>query len=163
MKKTALKSSIQEAGASNTQIQPDLAVKEANAAGLALLKKSQVCVLGTMGEDGFINIRSMLNLKNKGLKQIWFSTNTSSKKVSQIKKDDRACVYYLDEKNFEGLMLNGTIEILQDAKSRKMLWSEGSEVYYPLGVDDPDYTVLRFTAQKAKYYHGLKNIQFEII
>jgi general stress protein 26 len=103
-----------------------------------------------------------LNLKHEGLKHIWFSTNTSSKRVQQIKKDKRACVYYVDENNFRGLMLVGTIDILQDEKSRKMLWAEGAEVYYPLGINDPDYSVLRFTALWGNYYHGLSNITFSI-
>jgi general stress protein 26 len=68
----------------------------------------------------------------------------------------------VDEKNFKGLMLIGTIEILQDAVSRKMLWFEGCEKYYPLGVMDPDYSVLCFTAKSGNYYQDLKNITFEI-
>jgi len=59
-------------------------------------------------------------------------------------------------------MLVGTVEILQDSESRKMLWTEGNEVYYPLGVEDPDYSVLCFTAKQGNYYQALKNITFEI-
>ena len=28
--------------------------------------------------------------------------------------------------------------------------------------DDPDYTVLRFTAGQANYYHELQNVTFEV-
>ena len=119
-------------------------------------------MLGTNGDGGYPNIKAMLNLKHEGLKKIWFSTNTSSKRVQQLKKDNRACVYYVDESEFKGLMLIGTVEILQDLASRKMLWSEGAEVYYPQGVEDPDYSVLGFTALRGNYYHGLANISFEI-
>jgi general stress protein 26 len=136
--------------------------KQAASQGLKLIKKSKICLLGTNGEDGFPNIKAMLNLKQRGLKYIWFSTNTSSKRVKQLKMDNRACVYYVDEKSFEGLMLVGTVDILQDLVSRKMLWTEGAEIYYPLGVKDPDYTVLRFTARWGNYYHKLKNITFNI-
>jgi general stress protein 26 len=68
----------------------------------------------------------------------------------------------VDEASFKGLMLVGTIEILQDTASRKMLWSDGAEIYYPLGAEDPDYTVLCFTSVSGNYYHGLKNIDFKI-
>ena len=136
--------------------------KQAASQGLKLIKKSKICLLGTNGEDGFPNIKAMLNLKQRGLKYIWFSTNTSSKRVKQLKMDNRACVYYVDEKSFEGLMLVGTVDILQDLVSRKMLWTEGAEIYYPLGVKDPDYTVLRFTARWGNYYYKLKNITFNI-
>lgn len=136
--------------------------QEAITQGLKLIEKSNFCMLGTNGKDGFPNIKGMTNLKHEGLKRIWFSTNTSSKRVQQLRKDNRACVYYVDEKPFRGLMLVGTIEILQDIESKKMLWSEGAEKYYPLGVEDPDYSVLYFTAKRGNYYQALKNITFEI-
>jgi general stress protein 26 len=136
--------------------------QEAMTQGLELMERAKICMLGTNGEDGYPNIKAMMNLKHEGLKKIWFSTNTSSRRVQQLRKNNRACVYYVDEQNFKGLMLVGTIEILQDIESRKMLWAEGAEVYYPLGVEDPDYSVLGFTAERGNYYHGLKNIDFVI-
>ena len=136
--------------------------QEAIAEGLQLVERSTICLLGTNGEDGFPNIKAMMNAKHEGMSKIWFSTNTHSKRVQQLKKDDRACVYYVDDKDFKGLMLTGTIQILQDLKSRRMLWNDGDERYYPLGVEDPDYSVLCSTAHKGNYYHRLKNITFEI-
>jgi len=162
MGKDTLKKAIKSAEESKKKIDLIKDEKEAIAQGLKLIEKSAICMLGTNGEDGFPNIKAMLSLKHEGLKKIWFSTNTSSKRVKQLKKDNQACVYYVDEKNFKGLMLVGTIEILEDIKSRKMLWSKGAEVYYPLGVEDPDYTVLCFTAKRGNYYHQLKNISFDI-
>ncbi|MBA7661245.1 hypothetical protein ES703_69260 [subsurface metagenome] len=58
-------------------------------------------------------------------------------------------------------MLVGTVEILQDLESRKMLWFGDAEKYYPLGVEDPDYSVLHFTARQGNYYHAGK-ITFDI-
>ncbi len=136
--------------------------QEAITQGLELVETSNFCLLGTNAEDGFPNIKGLTNLKHEGLKKFWFSTNTSSRRVQQLKKDNRACLYYVDEKPFKGLMLIGTVEILQDTESRKMLWTEGNEVYYPLGVEDPDYSVLCFTANRGNYYHALKNVTFEI-
>ena len=136
--------------------------QEAMTEGLQLIERSKICLLGTNGEDGFPNIKAMMNAKHEGMNKIWLSTNTSSRRVQQLKKDNRACVYYIDEKEFKGLMLIGTIRILQDLKSRRMLWNDGDERYYPLGVEDPDYSVLCFTARKGDYYHRLENITFEI-
>jgi general stress protein 26 len=136
--------------------------QEAIAEGLKLVEKSKICLLGTHGSDGFPNIKAMLNLKHEGIKKIWFSTNTSSKRVQQLKQDNRACVYYVDEKNFKGLMLIGVVQLLQDLQSRQMLWFTGSEKYYPQGVEDPDYTVLYFEAHMGNYYHQLKNISFDL-
>jgi general stress protein 26 len=136
--------------------------KEAIVQGLELMGNLKFCLLGTNGQDGFPYIKGMLNLKHEGMKRIWFSTNTSSKRIQQLREDNRACVYFVDDKNFKGLMLTGTVDILQDIESRKMLWIDGGEKYYPLGVEDPDYSVLRFTALRGNYYHELTNISFNI-
>ena len=136
--------------------------QEAMVEGLRLIERSNICLLGTNGEDGFPNIKAMMNAKHEGINKIWLSTNTSSRRVQQLKKDNRACVYYVDNEDFKGLMLTGTIQIVQDFESRHMLWVDGNERYYPLGVEDPDYSVLYFTAHKGNYHHKLKNITFEI-
>ncbi|HUT68246.1 MAG TPA: pyridoxamine 5'-phosphate oxidase family protein [Dehalococcoidales bacterium] len=162
MSEDTLKKAIKSAKESKNNSDLIKNEQDAIAQGLELVEKSAICMLGTNGEKGFPNIKAMMNLKHEGLKKIWFSTNTSSRRVQQLRKDNRACVYYVDETNFKGLMLVGTIEILQDIESRKMLWSEGAEVYYPLGVEDPDYSVLCFTARQGNYYQELKNITFKI-
>jgi general stress protein 26 len=61
-----------------------------------------------------------------------------------------------------GLMLVGTCKILQDSESKQRIWHEGDEKYYPLGVTDPDYSVLLFTAEWGKYYQSLSITTFEL-
>jgi general stress protein 26 len=139
-----------------------LTKEEAFKQGLELMDDQNFCLLGTIGDNGFPNIKGMNNLRHDGMKRIWFSTNTSSKRVQQLKKDNKACVYYVNAKKFKGLMLIGRMEILQDIDTRKMLWSEEAEIYYPLGLDDPDYSVLCFTADWGNLYHNMNNISFEI-
>jgi len=139
-------------------MQQEEAVREA----LSLANRSSIAMLGTNGDNGYPNIKAMLKMENEDLKTIWFSTNTSSRRVAQLNRDSKACVYFVDFDQRKGLMLVGNIEVLQDIESKKRLWSEGAERYYPLGVTDPDYSVLRFTAQWGNYYHALSNVTFEL-
>lgn len=127
-----------------------------------LVEKSKIVMVGTNGENGYPNIKAMMRLKHDGLKKFWLSTNTSTKMVERLKSDNKMCLYFVDDDNFAGLMLVGTIEILQDRESKKMLWNDGCEIYYPLGIDDPDYTVLSFTAECGNYYRHLKNVTFDL-
>lgn len=131
--------------------------------GLELIKSAKIALVASIDDLGFPNIKAMMNVESDGLKRIWFSTNTSSKRVSYFKDNPKACVYYVDSDKFMGLMLLGTIEVTQDNELRRKLWADGCEVYYPLGVEDPDYSVLCFTAEKGNFYQGLKNIDFEIV
>ena len=59
-------------------------------------------------------------------------------------------------------MLKGTMEVLEDSESKEMIWREGDTMYYPKGVTDPDYCVLRFTAVEGRYYSNFKSETFEI-
>jgi general stress protein 26 len=137
--------------------------EEAIRKSLALVNNSKIALLGTNGDEGYPQIKAMLVPDHEGLKYIWFSTNTSSRRIAQLRRDPKACVYFVDFNVWQGLMLVGKMEILQDPESRKRLWHPGDEQYYPRGVGDPDYSVLRFTADWGNYYHALANVTFPVV
>ncbi len=139
-------------------MQKEEAIKEA----LELANRSSVAMLGTNGDDGYPNIKAMFKMENEDLQTIWFSTNTSSGRVTQLLQNSKACVYFVDMDQGKGLMLIGNVEVLQDMESRKRMWRDGAERYYPSGVTDPDFSVLRFKSQWGNYYHRLSNVTFQL-
>ena len=139
-------------------MQKEEAIKEA----LALANRSSIAMLGTNGDNGYPHIKTMFKMENEDLNTIWFSTNTSSKRVTQLLHDSKACVYFVDIEQVQGLMLVGDVEVCQDIESKKRLWRDGFERYYPQGVTDPDYSVLRFKSKWGNYYHALSNVTFEL-
>ena len=134
---------------------------EVIARALALVERSRSVLVGSVDGDGYPNIKGMFNLKHDGLRTFLFSTNTSSKRVSQFVENPQACLYFVDLERIEGLQLTGKMEALQDPELKQLLWFDGCEKYYPLGVTDPDYTVLRFTAERGNYYHRLVKVDFD--
>jgi general stress protein 26 len=72
--------------------------------------------------------------------------------VRSLRKNGSACLYFADDNTFEGLCLFGNAVAHFESSYRELLWNEGDEKYYPLGVDDPDYCVIEFTADRAEYY-----------
>jgi general stress protein 26 len=129
----------------------------------ALIDNANVSIISSVDETGFPNTKAMLPpRKREGMKHIYFTTNTSSMRVSQFKANTKACVYFYDSRLFKGLMLKGTMEILQDSRSKEMIWKDGDEMYYSKGVTDPDYSVLKFTAQSARFYSNFKSDNFEV-
>lgn len=135
---------------------------EATKQALSLIDNSRITVVACNGQDGYPLTKAMFKVENEGLKVIWLSTNTSSQRVAAFRKDPRASLYFMDTESVKGLMLVGKMEILTDIESRKRLWSDGCERYYPQGVTDPDYSVLRFTASWGRYYHHLETATFDI-
>jgi general stress protein 26 len=125
----------------------------------ALVDNAKIVYVSSIN-DSFPNTKAMLAMQHEGMVTHYFSTNLSSKRVGQFSNNPNACIYYCNETNFMGLMLIGKMEVCTDRMHRELLWREGFEMYYPNGIDDEDYCVLKFTALKGNYYHGLSNISF---
>ena len=119
--------------------------------------------VGSVDNGGFPQVKAMLAPRGReGLRVFWFSTNASSMRVAQFRRNGAACLYFCDPRTFRGLLLTGTMEVLEDAASRRLVWREGDERYYPGGVDGPDCCALRFTARTGRYYCDFHSENFEI-
>jgi len=126
-----------------------------------LIDKQGVAFISSLDEDGFPNTKAMLPpRKRDGIKTFYFTTNTSSMRVRQYRSNPKACIYFCDKRFFRGVMLKGTMEVLEDAASKEMIWQDGDTMYYPKGVADPDYCVLKFTAQTGRYYTNFSSENF---
>lgn len=128
-----------------------------------LIDNQSVSFIGSVDSDGFPNTKAMLPPRmREGIKTFLFSTNTSSMRVSQYRTEPKACIYFFDKRFFRGVMLKGTMEVLEDQESKEMIWREGDTMYYKKGVTDPDYCVLRFTAKSGRYYTNFSSQNFEV-
>ena len=142
-----------------------------------LVKRSEFVVLSTMDEgDGSPDARVVFNLRKARASafeqgasalpagfQTWIATNTSSKKVRELRADRRGCVYYSDTANFEGLTVQGTFEEVLDDAVRACIWVPAWEMFYPGGLGGGDFSVFLFKPSKARYYHGLQVSAFDPI
>ena len=127
-----------------------------------IIDKQSVSFIGSVSKEGFPNIKAMLRpRKREGIKTIYFTTNTSSMRVEQFRQNEKACIYFCDKRFFRGVMLVGTMEVLEDTEYKEMIWQDGDTMYYPKGVTDPDYCVLKFTAIRGRYYSNFKSEDFK--
>ena len=128
-----------------------------------LIDRQKVSFIASISEEGFPNMKAMLPPRKRvRIKEFWFSTNTSSMRVAQYRSNPNASIYFYDKRFFRGVMLIGTMEVLEDDDSKQMIWQEGDTAYYSKGVTDPDYCVLKFTAQKGRYYANFKSESFSV-
>ena len=128
---------------------------------LAVVNRCEIGMLGNKDEQGNPQIKAMNKTKNEGIKTFWFCSNTSSKRVSQIKKDGNACLYFYE--GFEGVMLRGVAEVSYDDNVRKSFWHDNMLQYYPLGYLDPEFALIKFIAKSGNHYKNLHNEDFEIV
>ena len=125
-----------------------------------LRRNSSSAFLSYINSEGYPATRAMLILENEKIHTQYLSTNTSSGKVAALLKNPKASIYYCDPDHFQAVLFVGDIEVCTDAETRAFLWREGFEKYYPEGVNDPDYCVLKLTVKHGSHYHGLYNTQF---
>jgi len=128
-----------------------------------LIDKQGVALVGSIDNDGFPNMKAMLPpRKREGIREFWFTTNTSSMRVAQYRENPKACIYFYDKRFFRGVQLVGAMKVLTDVEAKESIWRDGDTMYYPGGVTDPDYCVLKFTVHKGRYYANFKSEDFVI-
>ena len=132
-------------------------------AGLGIVARSSKTIIASVDDDGFPNLKAMLQPREHDeLKVFYFTTNTHSMRVKQYLKNPKASIYFYDTRFFKGLMLRGTMEVLQDQDTKDRMWRDGDNMYYSLGVTDPDYCVLKFTALNGRMYENFKSYDFKV-
>ena len=129
------------------------------------IDRQNVSFICSVDENNYPNMKAMLKPRKRvGLKEFYFSTNTSSMRVKQFLNNPNASIYFYHKVliKYTGVMLVGKMEVLTDQETKNMIWRKGDTIFYKGGVTDPDYCVLKFTAQSGRYYCDLKTEDFEI-
>ncbi|MCI8936285.1 MAG: pyridoxamine 5'-phosphate oxidase family protein [Lachnospiraceae bacterium] len=128
------------------------------------IEKQKVAFIASVDEDGFPNVKAMFAPRKREGNCFYFTTNTSSMRAQQFMKNPKASIYFYNKGRFkyEGIMLTGTMEVLQDEEIKKEIWQIGDTMFYKKGVTDPDYCVLKFTAARGRYYCDLKTENFSV-
>ena len=124
--------------------------------------KQKTAFIGSVDEEGFPNIKAMFVPRKIEGRCFYFSCNTSAMRTGQYQKNPKASLYFYNRGRFryEGIMLIGTMEVLQDPQIKEEIWEKGDTVYYKQGVTDPDYCVLKFTAERGRRYCDLQSENF---
>ena len=81
------------------------------------IRKQKVAFICSVDKEGYPNVKAMLKpRKINGLKEFYFSTNTSSMRVAQYLNNPNACIYFYHKGLFRyvGVMLKGKMEVLTD-------------------------------------------------
>ena len=105
------------------------------------VRSRKVALLGSVDENGAPNIKAMLAPRQMiGLREFYFSTNTSSAKVQQYRHNSKASIYFY----------------------HKGLIKYTGVMHYKEGKTDPNYCVLKFTAIKGRHYCDLQTESFNI-
>jgi general stress protein 26 len=118
-----------------------------------LVKDIDFCMLTTVDEGGDLHSRPMSS--NGDIDQdgdIWFFTNASSHKVSEIAKLPKVNVSFADPDNQRYVSVSGTAQLVRDRAKIDELWRPEFKMWFPEGKDDPEVALLRVNLEKAEYW-----------
>ncbi len=106
----------------------------------------------------------MLNLKDKYEDfNILFITNTSSRKMQQIELCHNGSAYFCVNQKWKGVLILGDLEIVEDNELKAQIWEPDWKVYYPQGIEDPDYSILKLNGKKGIIYSDFQKIPFDVV
>lgn len=139
-----------------------------------IIAKAPFAVCTTINGDSDPESRALLNLANKKQyprlsslakktfdgQRLFFTTNTSSSKVAQIRSHKRVSLYFCLPKEFRGVWISGDMEFITNPEVKKQFWTEGWEMYYPKGWSDEDYTLLALKMKKGRAYESFSVLEF---
>ncbi|MBR5370473.1 MAG: pyridoxamine 5'-phosphate oxidase family protein [Bacilli bacterium] len=129
------------------------------------IDKQKVSFICSIDKDNYPNVKAMLKPRKRvGLKEFYFSTNTSSMRTKQYRNNPKASIYFYHKGliKYTGVLLKGKMQVLEDQETKTMIWKRGDIMFYKKGVTDPDYCVLKFTAESGRYYQDLVTENFEV-
>ena len=118
-----------------------------------LIEKQGVSFISSVDEHGFPNTKAMLPpVKREGIKTFYWHTNSPSMRIKQYLNNPKACIYFCDKRFFRGVMLKGTMAVVEDNDIKKEIWKDEFDMYYKGGMDGGDFIILKFTAEIGRYY-----------
>jgi len=118
-----------------------------------LVKDIDFCMLTTVDEGGDLHSRPMSSngdIDADG--DIWFFTNASSHKVSEIAKLPKVNVSFADPDDQRYVSVSGTAQLVRDQAKIEELWRPEFKMWFPEGKDDPEIALLRVSLEKAEYW-----------
>lgn len=83
---------------------------------------------------------------------MWFFTQASSNKADEIEQSKKVAIAMANESSNNYLMIHGTADLVNDKMKMKELWSSIMKAWFPLGLDDPDMTLIKVTPTEVNYW-----------
>ena len=111
----------------NTTLSKTALIKAAN----EIINSTKTCALITQDKNGISRIRTMDPFPPEKDLTVWFGTNPKSRKVTQIKNNNKVTIYYRDKDDSGYVMLHGKAEIINSQTAKNKYWKDTWKSFYP--------------------------------
>ncbi len=128
-------------------------IAEIEAKAARLLDSVSVAALTSINENGYPRTCVMGKAGNDGFSDIYFITSKRSAlngKATHFERNPKASVCYFSGR--DSVTLIGSIEFITDRPTRERIWSEEHRRFFPKGLDDPRFRLLKFHTIEATFW-----------
>ncbi len=118
-----------------------------------MVKDVRICMLITNDNDAEHSFgRPMAVNKVEEDGAMWFFTQASSYKADEIAQSKKVAIVIANESSNNYLMIHGTADLVNGKMKMKELWSLIMKAWFPVGLDDPDMTLIKVTPTEVNYW-----------
>jgi general stress protein 26 len=135
----------------------DLSGKEAINKIKELVKAADICLFTTNLTKLPLATRPMSTQEVDDDGSLWFFSQRSSNKESDIHRDNRVQLFYYNKGNSEYLSIFGEATLLHDRQQIERLWSPMVKTWFTEGKDDPELELIKVRPLEAYYWDTQHN------
>ena len=92
--------------------------------------------------------------------KIWFVTHNNSLKIKQLNKNSSTCIVSSNYETAKDIRLYGKMDIHTDREAKEYVWKDDLKQYFEGGINDPLFTVLKFTLERLEFRDIKKGSMF---
>ena len=115
-----------------------------------ILDRCGYVTLSTIDEQGFPRPVAIDVISHNGIRELWMTTYRNSEKARHLSSNPKAGISFVREA--DSVSLIGIAEIITEKNMLKRYWKAFFYHYYPDGVDDGNYCLIRFFTKEAKLW-----------
>ena len=111
----------------NTSLSKETLIKSAK----EIINSTGTCALITQDKNGISRVRMMDPFPPEENLTVWFGTNPTSRKVAQIKKNNKVTIYYRDKDDSGYVTIHGNATLVDNQQEKNKHWKETWKSFYP--------------------------------
>ena len=121
---------------------------------LEIIRSCDTLLFSTFALNNYPETRYMANIFNREIKDfpIYLVSRHSSNKVKQLNKNSSTCIYYFNQTTRKAITLFGQSEELYNQEIKTKFWLDYLKNYGFKDDKDEDYTIIKFSPKKYKYF-----------
>ncbi len=123
-----------------------------------IVRRIRIGMLTTVDTQGQLHSRPMSTISVDDNSTLWFFTGKDTMKALELTHDSRVNLSFADPEGQHYLSLTGVGELVRERAKFEELWVAEVEAWFPLGLNDPNLTLLRFSPVRAEFW----NVKHEV-